>query len=60
MDVLDPREVMAHGNKVPNGPSSEQLERLFEQVFTRYPKSLRDRIRDRFRRRMKVGCRSPR
>ncbi len=27
MDVLDPREVMAHGNKVPNGPSSEQLAR---------------------------------
>lgn len=25
MDVLDQREVMAHGNKVPNGPSSEQL-----------------------------------
>ena len=23
MDVLDPREVMGHGNKVPNGPSSE-------------------------------------
>ena len=39
MDVLDPREVMAHGNKVPNGPSSEQLERLFEQIFTRYPKA---------------------
>src|SRR5215475_15314496 len=28
MDVLDPREVMGHGNKVPNGPSSEQLARL--------------------------------
>ena len=39
MDVLDPREVMAHGNKVPNGPSSEQLERLFEQIFARYPKA---------------------
>jgi arginase len=39
MDVLDPREVMAHGNKVPNGPSSEQLERLFEEIFTRYPKA---------------------
>lgn len=39
MDVLDPREVMAHGNKVPNGPSSEQLARLFEQIFTRYPKA---------------------
>jgi arginase len=39
MDVLDPREVMAHGNKVPNGPSSEQLARLFEQIFARYPKA---------------------
>ena len=39
MDVLDPREVMAHGNKVPNGPSSEQLERLFEEIFRRYPKA---------------------
>jgi arginase len=39
MDVLDPREVMAHVNKVPNGPSSEQLARLFEQIFSRYPKA---------------------
>ena len=39
MDVLDPREVMGHGNKVPNGPSSEQLARLFETIFTRYPKA---------------------
>lgn len=39
MDVLDPREVMAHGNKVPNGPSSEQLAALFEQIFKRYPKA---------------------
>jgi len=39
MDVLDPREVMAHGNKVPNGPSSEQLAKLFEAVFSRYPKA---------------------
>jgi arginase len=39
MDVLDPREVMGHGNKVPNGPSSEQLAALFEQVFRRYPKA---------------------
>lgn len=39
MDVLDPREVMAHGNKVPNGPSSEELARLFEQIFARYPKA---------------------
>lgn len=39
MDVLDPREVMAHQNKVPNGPSSEQLASLFEQIFRRYPKA---------------------
>jgi arginase family enzyme len=37
MDVLDPREVMGHGNKVPNGPSSEQLAALFETIFRRYP-----------------------
>ncbi len=46
MDVLDPREVMAHGNKVPDGPSSEQLAALFEQIFRRYPKGLGDRLRD--------------
>jgi arginase len=39
MDVLDPREVMGHGNKVPNGPSSAQLARLFEEIFRRYPKA---------------------
>jgi arginase family enzyme len=39
MDVLDPREVMGHGNKVPNGPSSEQLARLFEAIFRHYPKA---------------------
>jgi arginase len=39
MDVLDPREVMGHGNKVPNGPSSEQLAALFEQIFRKYPKA---------------------
>ena len=39
MDVLDPREVMAHGNKVPGGPSSEELARLFEQIFKRYTKA---------------------
>jgi arginase len=39
MDVLDPAEVMAHGNKVPNGPSSEQLAALFELIFSRYPKA---------------------
>lgn len=39
MDVLDPREVMAHQNKVPDGPSSEQLATLFEAIFSRYPKA---------------------
>jgi len=39
MDVLDPREVEGHGNKVPGGPSSEELARLFEMIFTRYPKA---------------------
>jgi arginase len=39
LDVLDPREVMGHGNKVPNGPSSEELAALFEMVFRRYPKA---------------------
>ena len=39
MDVLDPREVMGHGNKVPNGPSSDQLARLFEEIFKRYPQA---------------------
>jgi arginase len=39
MDVLDPREVSGHVNKVPNGPSSEQLARLFAEIFKRYPKA---------------------
>jgi arginase len=39
MDVLDPREVEGHGNKVPGGPSSEELARLFEQIFSRYAKA---------------------
>jgi arginase len=39
MDVLEPREVMAHGNKVPGGPNSEQLAALYEQIFPRYPKA---------------------
>ena len=39
MDVLDPREVMGHVNKVPNGPSSEELAALFEEIFRRYPKA---------------------
>ena len=37
MDVLDLREVEGHGNKVPGGPSSEELARLFEMIFRRYP-----------------------
>ena len=37
MDVLDPREVTGHGNKVPGGPTSEELARLFETIFQRYP-----------------------
>jgi arginase len=37
MDVLDPREVPAHQNKVPGGPSSEELAALFEEIFRRYP-----------------------
>ena len=40
MDVLDPAEVMGHVNKVPNGPSSEELARLFEMIFERYPKAV--------------------
>jgi arginase len=39
MDVLDPREVMGHGNKVPDGPSSEELAAVFETIFSRYPKA---------------------
>ncbi len=39
MDVLDPSEVMGHGNKVPNGPSSERLATLFEAIFSRYAKA---------------------
>lgn len=39
MDLLDPREVMGHGNKVPNGPSSEQIATLLEAIFSRYPKA---------------------
>jgi arginase len=39
MDVLDPREVMGHGNKVPGGPSSDELARLFESIFRRYDKA---------------------
>ena len=39
MDVLDPLEVAGHGNKVPGGPSSEELARLFEEIFRRYEKA---------------------
>jgi arginase len=39
MDVLDPREVEAHQNKVPGGPSSAELARLFEMIFSKYPKA---------------------
>jgi arginase len=39
LDVLDPREVMGHQNKVPGGPSSEELASLFETIFRRYPKA---------------------
>jgi len=39
MDVLDPKEVSGHVNKVPNGPSSEELARLFAEIFKRYPKA---------------------
>ena len=39
MDVLDPREVAGHPNKVPGGPTSEDLARLFEMIFRRYPKA---------------------
>ena len=38
MDVLDPREVSAHPNKVPGGPTSEEIARLFEVIVRRYPK----------------------
>jgi len=37
MDLLDPKEVPGHGNKVPGGPSSEEMASLFEQIFVRYP-----------------------
>ncbi len=39
MDVLDPPEVMAHQNKVPDGPTSPQLAKLFEMIFSKYPKA---------------------
>jgi arginase len=39
MDVLEPAEVMGHGNKVPGGPNSEELARVFEMIFRDYPKA---------------------
>jgi arginase len=39
MDVLDPSEVEFHGNAVPDGVSSEELARLFEEIFKRYDKA---------------------
>jgi arginase len=39
MDVLDPREVEGHQNKVPGGPSSDELAKLFELIFSRYSKA---------------------
>jgi arginase len=39
MDVLAEREVMAHQNKVPGGPSSDELAALFEKIFARYPQA---------------------
>ena len=39
MDVLDEREVMGHGNKVPGGPPSAQLADLFTEIFRDYPKT---------------------
>ena len=46
MDVLDPREVMAHGNKVPNGPSSEQLGAAVRGDLQALSESVGDRLRD--------------
>jgi len=39
MDVLDPREVSMHVNKVPGGPSSEELATLLRRIFERYPRA---------------------
>ena len=46
MDVLDPREVEGHQNKVPNGPSSAELAKLFEMIFARYPEGRGHRLCD--------------
>ena len=39
MDVLDPREVSMHVNKVPGGPSSEEMATLLHRIFARYQKA---------------------
>jgi len=39
MDVLDPREVSMHVNKVPGGPTSEEMATLLRRIFERYPKA---------------------
>lgn len=39
MDVLDPREVSMHVEKVPGGPSSDEVATLLERIFARYPKA---------------------
>ena len=60
MDVLDPREVMAHGNKVPER-AVERAAR--EAVRGRSSRGIRRRRRSgsrRFRRPTRAGCRSPR
>ena len=56
MDVLDPREVMGHGNKVPDGPSSEQLAAVFETIFSRTRKRPGLALR-RSLRKTRVDCR---
>lgn len=50
MDVLDPREVMEHGNKVPGGPSRAELAALFEEIFKRLLRRPRRSALRRFRR----------
>lgn len=39
MDVVDPREVSMHVNKVPGGPSSEEMATLLRRIFERHPKA---------------------
>ena len=46
MDVLDPREVMGHGNKVPNGPSSERAGAPVRADLHALSQGVGDRIRD--------------